>query len=131
MKYITHRRFKQNAICGHVNIPAMSICESLGNIIFYNNKPICAIASENAFQYFAINEDNNGMMRGKLTQNIQNILSKNDDKHQERWDKIWSDNICHKYKRKEHNCWIWNFDFFNADIQDLEYIAKLIGAKQK
>ena len=26
--------------------------------------------------------------------------------------------------------WLWNHDFYNAEIEDLKHIAKLIGAKE-
>lgn len=51
MKYITHRRFKDQAIFGHVNIPAMTECEERNGMIFYKGKPICVITSENAHLY--------------------------------------------------------------------------------
>ena len=49
--------------------------------------------------------------------------------HNARWGKIWDDPRCQKYKRpdqEEH--WIWNFDFYNGPVEDLRYIAALIGA---
>lgn len=34
---------------------------------------------------------------------------------------------CLKYKRKDHeDFWLWNHDFYNASIEDLEYIKSLI-----
>lgn len=128
MQYITHRRFKDRAICGEVNIPAMSVCSVGGDAIYFNDKPICVTTSENAHQYFARNDDDKGLERGKLTQAIQNRLSKKDANYQSRWDKVWDDELCQKYKRKEHDdFWLWNHNFFNAEIEDLRYIAKLVG----
>ncbi len=130
MKYIAHKRFKDNAICGLVNIPATTICECDNDVIKYNDLPICYVESRNAHQFFSINEDGMGMLRGKLTQSIQKALAKHDDNYQNRWNKIWGDDICQKYKRKEHaDFWLWNHDFFNANIDELKYIANLIDAK--
>ena len=130
MKYIVHKRFKGKAICGDVNLPAMTVCDCDGAIIKHNGEDICATKSENAHQFFAINEDCMGVERGKLTQSIQTTLTKRDKDHQARWDKVWADPICQKYKRKEHaDYWLWNHEFYNASIYDLQYIAKLIGAK--
>lgn len=130
MQYITHRRFKDNTICGQVNIPALSICEAIKDTIYFSNKPICYITSENAHQFFARNDDRQGIERGKLTQAIQRKLAKRDGSYQNRWDKVWEDKICQKYKRKEYDdFWLWSHEFFNADIEDLRYIAKLIGVK--
>ena len=42
MQYIVHRRFRHTSVCDSVNIPAMSECESVGNVIYYNGKQICS-----------------------------------------------------------------------------------------
>ena len=131
MKYIVHKRFRDKAICGNVNLPAMTVCECDGAIIRHNGHGICFVKSENAHQYFAINEDGLGMKRGKLTQAIQKTLAKRDDAHQHRWDLVWEDELCQRYKRKEYaDYWLWNHDFFEADIPSLQYIASLVGAKE-
>lgn len=130
MQYITHKRFKDNAICGQVNIPALSVCEKNGNTIYFDGKPVCFVTSENAHQYFARNDDGQGVERGKLTQEIQRRLAKRDGDYQARWDKVWEDKTCQKYKREEYDdFWLWNHEFFNANIEDLRYIAELIGVK--
>lgn len=132
MQYIVHRRFKEKALCGSVNIPAMSICDEQDSLITYNNNPICYNVSENAHQFFARNDDGCGMMRGKLTQSIQKALAKRDDEYQSRWDKVWGDPTCQAYKRKEYaDYWLWNHDFFQAEINVLQHIAKLVGAKEE
>lgn len=129
MEYIVHKRFKSQAICGYVNLPATTECENVDGIIMYHDKPICTATSENAHQYFARNDDSNGMERGSLTQRIIRRLSRKDDKHQERWDKIWDDAVCQKYRNKMHeDYWLWNHAFYKADIEDLRYITKLIDA---
>lgn len=131
MKYITHKRFKQKAICGEVNLPAMTECNEINGMIFYDHKPICVATSENAHLYFARNDDGNGMERGKLTRSIVETLSKADDAYQERWDKVWDDVTCQMYKRQEHqDHWIWNHAFYNADLGTLKYIAELVGVRR-
>jgi hypothetical protein len=131
VQYITHRRFKDNAICGRVNIPAFSTCDERDGVVYFCSMPICYTTSENAHQYFARNNDGQGMKRGQLTQAIQKKLAKRDSAYQSRWDKIWDDTICQKYKCKEYDdFWLWNHGFFNAEIEDLTYIAKLVGAKE-
>ena len=63
---------------------------------------------------------------------IVTTLKKQDEAHQHRWNKVWSDKLCQKYKRPEHeDYWIWSFDFYNAPVEDLRYIAGLVGAKVK
>ncbi len=131
MKYVVHRRFKDNAICGSINLPAMTECECEDGLITYNNTAICYATSENAHQFFAVNEDGMGMERGRLTQSIQKALAKRDGSYQERWDKVWKDSVCEEYRRKDYeDFWLWGHDFFNADIDVLRYIANLVGAKE-
>lgn len=133
MKYIAHRRFKNNAICGQVNIPAATELVCKGDAIIYNGGVICYEKSETAHQYFTRNDDGCGMERGRLTQAIMKTLAQRngrDDKaYQERWDKVWNDPICRKYKRSDDEYWLWNHKFFNADIDVLRHIAKLVGVK--
>lgn len=130
MKYIVHKRFKDKAICGDVNLPALTECESQNGFITHEGKTICRETSENAHSYFSRNDDGMGMVRGSLTQAIQKTLSKRDKDHQTRWDLIWNDSVSQKYKRfGDEDYWLWNHDFFQADIDDLRHIAKLVGAK--
>ncbi len=130
MKYIVHKRFKAKAICGEVNLPAMTECESRDGFIMHNGLFLCAETSANAHGYFAANEDSQGMLRGKLTRAIQKSLQKRDGGYQERWDRVWSDPVCQPYKRVEHaDFWLWNHDFYKADIDVLRHIAALVGAK--
>ena len=131
MQYITHRRFKDKSICGQVNIPVSSTCEENENTIYFDGKPICFTTSENAHQYFARNDDGQGIERGKLTQIIQRKLAKRDGAYQDRWDKIWGNSLCQKYRRKEYDdFWLWSHEFFNAPIEDLRHISELVGAKE-
>jgi hypothetical protein len=119
------------ALCGEVNLPAKTICQCEDNRIRVNGKDICVPTSENAHQFFALDEDGHGMERGKLTQAIQKRLAKKDANYQTRWDLIWDDEVCQKYRRGEYgDYWLWNHAFFNADLDDLRHIANLIGAKE-
>ena len=127
MEYIVHKRFKEKALCGRVNLPAMTICQEHDNIIYLDNKPLCFITSENAHKHFANNEDGNGVYRGEIISNIIKVLRKQDKKHQQRWNLIWDSELCKKYKRIEYNDhWIWNHEFYEACIEDLEFILNLI-----
>lgn len=131
MNYIVYDRFKQHSLSGQVNLPAMTECEKVENMITYNGKPLCYETSYNAHKHFARNDDGQGLLRGKLIAAIQKRLAKRDKEYQKRWDKIWRTPCCQKYKRVEHeNYWLWNHDFFNASIEDLTYIANLIGIKE-
>ena len=133
MKFITHKRLKETVIGGPVNIPATTPVEEMPNgMIVWNGIPVCYSTSQTGHEHFCRDNDGQGLKRGKLTKAIQDTLNKRDPEYQARWDKVWEDNICQKYKRPEHaDHWLWNHDFFNADIFDLKYIAKLVGAKEK
>lgn len=130
MNYIAYRRFKGKAICGYMNIPFKTECQCVNGIISLDGKPICAEKSENAHQHFSANGDGQGVQRGLLIQAIRKMLEKKDSQYQSRWDKIWGDSLCQKYKRTDHeDFWLWNHEFFNAPITDLRHIAALVGAK--
>lgn len=129
MKYIVYNRFKAKAICGDVNLPSLTECECKDGMITWHGKDLCVATSENAHQYFALNDDGNGMERGSLTHRIIQKLSKRDVNYQVRWDKVWEDKLCQQYKRTNFSdYWLWNHAFYNASIQDLRYIANLVGA---
>lgn len=150
MKYLTHKRFRQRAICGEVNIPALTECESVNGMICLGDKQLCLIYSENAHLYFARNDDGNGLERGQLTCAIIELLTKKDylldgydekyerkikahnERADEAWEKVWEDDVCRKYKRIEHaDHWLWNHAFYNADIETLRYIAELVGVRRE
>lgn len=128
MNYITIQRAKFLGITGSVNIPYGSLIYCEKGYLFTSDAVVCSDHSQNAYDYFARNDDGNGLERGKLTQIIIKTLAKRNKGYQARWDKIWEDELCQKYKRKEYaDYWLWNHEFYNAPIEDLQYIAKLVG----
>ena len=126
--YITTKRFKGQAITSEVNIPYGTEVQCAIGYIVHGNLPICADHSQNAYDHFARNDDGKGLERGKLIQAIKKVLSKKDDGYQDRWDKVWDDEVCRRFKRVEYaDYWLWNHDFYNAEIEDLRYIAGLLS----
>ena len=126
MEYIVHKRFCGKAICGNVDLPVMTVCDSTAGFIHSGEQVYCFEKSENAHQYFARNDDGKGLERGNLTQRIMAILQSG---KQELWDRVWDDELCQKYRRSEFkDYWLWNHEFFNAEISDLRHIAALVGA---
>ena len=94
-----------------------------------NDLPVCSATSQNAYDFFTQNDDGMGQERGELLNRIIPKLEKRDAGYQARWGKIWDDPRCQKYKRPEQeDNWIWNHDFYNGPVEDLRYIAALIGA---
>ena len=86
-------------------------------------------------EYFARNDDGRGLERGKLSQAIiKTMLARPGEMReqlQERWNVIWNDKlVCPRYRKTvaDSGDWLWSIGFFNAPIEDLEYIAALVGA---
>ena len=130
MEYITTKRARFHSLSGHVNIPCGTPVQCVNGVLSIDEKLLCADHSQNAYDYFARDDDGNGLERGRLTRSIIKTLAKNDRNHQARWDKVWDSERCQRYKREDHSdYWLWNHDFYNASILDLRYIAALVGAK--
>ena len=126
MKYLVTKRFKTKAICGEVNLAYGTECFSQGNVIYRQDRqPLCLITSENAHMYFTVNDDGLAKERRQLIEDIAKLLS--DEKMEKRWDVVWNDLTCRKYKRKEFaDFWLWNHDFYGASLDDLQYIKKIL-----
>lgn len=132
MQYVVHRRLRCKSLSGDVNLPFGTICTLNGEILEKDGKPLFFVTSENAHQYLARNDDGRGIERGKLTQEIQQRLQpqrnlKDEAKRRRAWNRIWNDEKLKPYKMREHpDHWLWNHAFFNADIETLHYILKVI-----
>ena len=130
MDYITIKRARFKALSCPVNLPYGTAVQAEGGILHMEGAPLCGDHSQNAYDFFSRNDDGYGLERGKLTQAIRKALEKRDVNHQARWDKVWADPTCQQYKRPEHaDYWLWNHDFFNANLTDLRHIAALVGVK--
>lgn len=127
--YVCRKRARFKAICGQVNIPYGTTLNGQGGFLILNNLPVCSATSQNAYDFFTQNDDGMGQERGELLNRITATLMKQTPGHNARWGKIWDDPRCQKYKRPEQeDHWIWNHDFYNGPVEDLRYIAALIGA---
>lgn len=127
--YLCRKRARFDGISGQVNIPYGTALICQDGFLMHQNKPLCGITSQNAYDFFSQNDDGMGRERGDLVGRILSKLQKRDAGYQARWNKVWEDARCQKYKRPEHeDHWIWNFDFYNGPVEDLRYIAGLIGA---
>ena len=122
-KYIARKRARFKGLSGQVNIPYGSLLESRGGFLFYKNARLCTVTSQNAY-------DGRGLERGGLVDAIKTRLEKRDGSYQARWDKVWAAPVCQRYRRPNHeDHWLWNHDFYNAPVEDLQSIARLVGAK--
>lgn len=131
-QYITTRRARFKALGGRVNIPWGAQLEAVGGVLTWNGLPVCASTSQSAHDFFARNDDGKGLERGRLSAAIVRRLSKRDHDYQKRWDRVWEDRLCQKYRRRDHiDHWLWNHEFFEADLGDLRYIAGLVGVPEE
>ena len=136
-KYVVIERLRKKVTCSEINLPYGTECYTIYHgdekAIMCDKGLVCYVSSKTAYKHFAQNDDGNGLERGRLTKSIIARLDRKEydnGQYQKLWDKVWNDSICQKYKRSEYNDrWLWNYDFYNAPLFDLQYIAKLVGAK--
>lgn len=144
MSHVNHRRYvarRRARIVGcngqKVNIPYGSILEAQDGFLLWKGEPLCVDTSQNAHDYFSQDDDGQGQERGELVAAIAVRLETppkaskaQRTERQARWDKVWGDPLCQKYKRPEHeDFWLWNHEFFDAPLADLRHIAALVGAR--
>lgn len=128
--YIIKKRFNTKALQGQVNLPYGTLCTEVGGLISDDNGGLCYNTSQNSYDYFAINNDGQGLLRGELIDKILKRLNKdkafNREKHQKRWDLLWADESLAKYRRTDHSdFWVWSKEFYEAPIDELERILKI------
>lgn len=138
MQYITIKRYKRPDRPGRkgVNIPYGKTVEEHNGSLYYGDVEICRDHAAVMREYFARNDDGRGLERGKLSQSIIKALLAREgearEEHQKRWDVVYDDKlVCPRYRKTAESSgdWLWNIEFYNAPIEDLEYIVKLVGAK--
>lgn len=130
MNYIVTNRYRGKALNGsEVNIPATTNVVETNKQILFDGKPICFITSQVGHQYFARNDDGNGMRRGALTYAIAYAERKRMNKDKTRRQRFTDeeiDTLCSKWSKflqTECSVILFNHDFFNADISELEEMA--------
>lgn len=129
-RYIARKRARFEGISGPVNIPFGTRLEAMDGFLYFEEQQLCAVSGQNAHDYFSQDDDGQGEVRGSLVAAITARLEKRDSGHQDRWDKVWADRLCQKYRKHgQKDYWLWNHNFYNAPISDLEHIAKLIDAR--
>ena len=89
---------------------------------------VCGVTS-NAYDYFSRDDDGHGKLRGKLVTSIKAKLEKRDAGYQARWDKVWDDDLCQKYRRLSTKIGGFGTMLFQCPIPDLRHIAGLVGAR--
>lgn len=128
MKYLCHTKYYKVGACNEeILVNLWENVESIGNFIAKGSKAICAVNSYDAFRYFARNDDGNGKQRGTLTYKIA-FAPRHPNKNNgyrftedeiEMLEKDYS-----KFLVKDSDVILFNYDFFNADIEELEGLYK-------
>lgn len=131
MNYIVHRRFRGKAICGEVNLRyGTELRETEGMICTLDGRALAFPSSENAHLYFAQNDDGRGLERGALTYAIAYAPRGKGVRFTEEERNL----ICEKYKhwiRQDCSMLLFNHDFFNADVDELQNLADKLKIKIK
>lgn len=133
MTYFTRKRFKKKCIQGYVNIPYGTLLnvDDTG-LLYFNNKPVCYNRSQDAFDYFVSNHDNQGPYRAELISWILQHTNQKTAKHDDIWKMIWN---THKYdmlRRQDIKTnWIWYKNFYSASIELLEDLKRDIQCIEK
>jgi len=131
MRYIVTKRFKDKCICGYVNLPYGAVCEEENGVIKKGDKLLVFVKSENAHTFFSRDDDGHGEERGKLTHEIMKRLEGLPWDAPE-WERVWDDLELRKFKRVENvDHWLWNHDFFNAGIEDLQHVLRVVKGDKK
>lgn len=132
MNYITFKKFKRNGLEGWFNLHPGKKVEERDGYLYRAGRKICVARSREGKVHFALNSDGRGLERGALTSAIVGRLAVRDAGYQDRWDKVWADEVCQPYRRLDQpeNVWLWNDEFFAAEIETLEHIAALVGAEK-
>ena len=120
-------------ICGYVNLPYGTECETDDNgFLFYEKngekKILCRATSERGYQWFAYNDDGLGRERKDLIKECIQIMTAMLDKD-EKFAEFLSDATAMKYKRYPDDCteWSWNREkVHTASISDLEHIREML-----
>ena len=68
--YILCKQFNKKGISGFVNLSKGKEIELKDGYLCFNHRPICYFKSQNAYDYFANNEDGKGLQRFNLSHNI-------------------------------------------------------------
>lgn len=128
MKYICHNRYKKTGASGKEYLVRFKDeIETVGNFIAKGAEAVCAITSDDAFRHFARNDDNNGLERGKLTYKIAYAPRRPNIDNDYRFTETEIEMLRTEYGHfliKDNVAVIFNYDFFNADIEELRELYK-------
>ena len=131
MDYITHRRFRQTAICGELNLRYGTKLTNNNNVLtLEDGRAVCFATSENAKTYFARNDDGMGLERGKLTYAIAYGKRKGVEGYRftEAEREMLAEDYTH-WLRQDVDFLLFNQAFFDAPVDELRELAKKLKIK--
>lgn len=134
MKYVTHHRFKELALCGErLNIPYGTELDTEGySIVIPDGRAICYSTSENAKKHFARNDDGRGLERGALTYAI--AYSRRDAGNGFRFSEEEAEILTRDwghFLRPDVDVILFNEDFFAAEPEELQKLAAALKIKTR
>lgn len=134
MKYVTHHRFKELALCGErLNIPYGTELDTEGySIVMPDGRAICYSTSENAKKHFARNDDGRGLERGALTYAI--AYSRRDAGNGFRFSEEEAEILTRDwghFLRQDVDVILFNEDFFAAEPEELQRLAAALKIKTR
>lgn len=132
MKYVTHHRFKEPALCGRrLNIPYGTELDTEGySIVMPDGRAVCYSTSENAKKHFARNDDGRGLERGTLTYAI--AYSRQDAGNGFRFSEEEAKILTRdwgRFLRTDVDVILFNEEFFAADPEELQKLASALNIK--
>lgn len=117
MEYVTHDRFKGKDLYGKsVLITRGKKLIRKGDLLYFQDRPICVYRSDCAKKHFSINDDKQGMIRGDLIEKIA-YRSFNDEQIEILCSDRWQ-----KFLNPEHDVIIFADCFFEADVKELNLL---------
>ena len=134
MKYVTHHRFKELALCGErLNIPYGTELDTEGySIVMPDGRAICYSTSENAKKHFSRNDDGRGLERGALTYAI--AYSRRDAGNGFRFSEAEAEILTRDwghFLRPDVDVILLNEDFFAAEPEELQKLAAALKIKTR
>lgn len=154
--YIVGKAFNGDGIWGHFELPVGTVLVEDNNILSYQGKKVCYATSQDAYDYFSRNDDQEGARRFALVNNIKDTLNALKNDYVSKCEKIrknyllpseeresriaeiddeWSDALDRLHTNNRTKVFftngVFNFSFYNASIRDLEYVQYIIEQKEE
>ena len=126
MIYITHTKFRGKDLQGKkVMISRGKKLERIGDLLYFENHPICIYRSECAKMHFSINDDFKGMIRGDITHKIaysdsKISINKSGHRFSENQVELLTSDKWKKFLNPDHNVILFSDSFFDADVEELQ-----------